>query len=1407
MPRSSSTSEYALLLNHEIANVVTAMRHNAKWAVVAKYYEEDRSEPSRYDDHFRALRAEIFQHEDWSSIDPRSYLEPFLVLIKAREVSGPITGAAVQALRSVLSRNLLGIHTLGVEKAINQLVEDTTQCKFESTNNTSDEIVLFNVLQVLALAVKCPAGTFLTDSTVCKAFQAAYMLGEPRVKPKECGELMTHYSRQVCGEMITAVFTRLADQARLAELEEGVASAQTADHINEALVQARLCKHGVDCASELLHFLMDLIHGEADEGRVNDEETVVFSLQMLHQALMAAGSSLQQFKQLITQIHCDLFHAMCHAAVNYPGVAVISGICQVSLAVYQFLGKNSMTQLELILCRVLLKIADGKGVASLEQQEAALEGILDLCRQPGFAHDAFLNCDCRIDRSNLFEDVCSLISKTAFPINKASLGPLHYVSLEALLAILNALASTTALPIPPPLPEWKLPSSVDIWGPISKGDHLSLQSLVPSDKVSTTIDITDQNCSAELTALKAGVLEKHLKVQVALAADHFNKDYKKGLQFLQNAKLLPRVKPAGELTAEQAASGEYADEDTVATGLGRFLRCCPGLSKLTIGELLGEPDPFYLKVLSTFTETFDFANMKFDAAIRLFLESFRLPGEAQKIDRIINSFGKHYFQHNPVIFKNADAAYVLSYSVIMLNTDRHNSQVKTKMTLEAFRRNLRGVNDGQDFPEEFLDGIFNSIMKEQLRMSESSSMDVSRQTWQQLSKLSDSPRGQMLSAAAGHELFSTSMFRLIWGPAVHAMCVLLDNCDSEAVAKDALHGLRLAAKIAAQHEIEDVADGIVVSLSKLPSSLNFPSSVRPEVVFGSNAKVCLATETIFYIVSRFGDSLRSGWTNVMELILKFHRFNILPESFVKALDSEEGGALTSSADGGLLRYKRDKSKTNISTGSSSFLRSFSTSITQLITLPTSEPEFPPAPSSEAEKRFEQNTKETMEACHFEDVFRDSKFLKPGSLQQLVQAIIWASGPLPRPSNTPSSAADWDIAELCLDLLFTVMLRNRDRIALLWPKVYEHFKTIFSRSKEVDQSLVMKGIVGMLRLCQRLLPYKTDISEPLMKGIQLVQLVDDQVAQELATTIANEILNLLKGAAQYIQNQQAWISLCSLLKIIQYDPASFSICVEIASWVVKDSLTMLNYTIVLQTLLDLLERAVPENKKGERAGHPSFIPQVLDLFRCSEEWLELWWDQVSVSTSPEQMERMGMISFKLESWLMLVGILCKLSANPNVDVRNAVVGYLQRAVVAAEKLNISAEYLYRSLDVQILPLMKDLSKDLNSRSLPQADVTMRELVRSVSKMVLLFLPQLGPLPLFGALWRTILDILVSVVVSSKSEVLSEAVPEALKNMLLVLREKGLLKEGWKDNDGTDLWELTWKSAKKISAGLTPQLLAS
>jgi hypothetical protein len=44
---------------------------------------------------------------DWTTVDPMVYLTPFLSLIKASDVSGPITGAAAVALQRILNSDLI----------------------------------------------------------------------------------------------------------------------------------------------------------------------------------------------------------------------------------------------------------------------------------------------------------------------------------------------------------------------------------------------------------------------------------------------------------------------------------------------------------------------------------------------------------------------------------------------------------------------------------------------------------------------------------------------------------------------------------------------------------------------------------------------------------------------------------------------------------------------------------------------------------------------------------------------------------------------------------------------------------------------------------------------------------------------------------------------------------------------------------------------------------------------------------------------------------------------------------------------------------------------------------------------------------------------------------------------------
>ena len=146
-----------------------------------------------------------------------------------------------------------------------------------------------------------------------------------------------------------------------------------------------------------------------------------------------------------------------------------------------------------------------------------------------------------------------------------------------------------------------------------------------------------------------------------------------------------------------------------------FLRHAKGLSKRRIGDYLGERGEFEVAVLGHYIALFDFGGMAFVEAVRAFLAPFRLPGEAQKIDRIMCEFAAKYCEQNDGVFANADAAYVLGFSVIMLNTDAHSSQIKDKMKKEEFVRNNRGINDGADLPTELLEAVFDDIQAQEIK--------------------------------------------------------------------------------------------------------------------------------------------------------------------------------------------------------------------------------------------------------------------------------------------------------------------------------------------------------------------------------------------------------------------------------------------------------------------------------------------------------------------------------------------------------------------------------------------------------------------------------------------------------------------------------------------------------------------
>lgn len=172
------------------------------------------------------------------------------------------------------------------------------------------------------------------------------------------------------------------------------------------------------------------------------------------------------------------------------------------------------------------------------------------------------------------------------------------------------------------------------------------------------------------------------------------------------------------------------DGPVCAKSVAQYLRRASLLPKDKVGCYLGElgksdtdsifdTTDFHKAVLAEYVGTFDLQGLDILSCLRIFLSAFRLPGEAQQIDRILIAFSEHCHLHSKDstlgIVENADVTYLLLFSIIMLNTDRHNPNIRPerKMTVDQFVRNNvfygKDVNQTRSIPREYLEQIFTSI--------------------------------------------------------------------------------------------------------------------------------------------------------------------------------------------------------------------------------------------------------------------------------------------------------------------------------------------------------------------------------------------------------------------------------------------------------------------------------------------------------------------------------------------------------------------------------------------------------------------------------------------------------------------------------------------------------------------------
>ncbi|THD23531.1 Cytohesin-2 [Fasciola hepatica] len=197
-----------------------------------------------------------------------------------------------------------------------------------------------------------------------------------------------------------------------------------------------------------------------------------------------------------------------------------------------------------------------------------------------------------------------------------------------------------------------------------------------------------------------------------IGCKEFNADTKQGLDYLFENKVVER-------TPEAVARFFIEEKDR--------------LSKFAVGTFLGEVrKEFNMQVLDAFTNLHNFRDQDFLQALRRFLLSFQLPGESQKIDRILTSFAERYVSHNPAIFKSPHEAYVLAYAVILLNTTLHNANAKGQnfglADEKTFVRTMLDYDDQTELSEDLVRRVYHEIKAEPIRPASDDGLNGSNQS-------------------------------------------------------------------------------------------------------------------------------------------------------------------------------------------------------------------------------------------------------------------------------------------------------------------------------------------------------------------------------------------------------------------------------------------------------------------------------------------------------------------------------------------------------------------------------------------------------------------------------------------------------------------------------------------------------
>ncbi|GAA5869908.1 hypothetical protein JCM16303_001838 [Sporobolomyces ruberrimus] len=1482
------------LIHAEILAVTSAMRKNQRWASTSYAAQSYTSAAghrgfaggaargrSRDDDDergrghtatslmsgFMELKMRLRDIEDTAQLDAVALLHPFLEVIRSPETSGPITATALSSIDKFLSYSILSSTSPNLSLAMAQLSTAGTHCKFEASDSVSDEVVLLKILDVLRNCLTGRLASVLSDESVCEMMET----GLSMCCQMRLSEMLRRSAERTMQAMVAACFSRLrhlnpetaegfapvelasssasiseqeaetpqgglrmtAPDPRSAQIPAAAGDLQKGpqppvedvldDRVVERLEQEaeklsptedfelEIVPFGLASIQELLRVLISLLNPHDQQ---HTDSMRLMALGLLNIAFEVGGRSMGDFPSLRLMVADHLCkHLFQLARSDHP--QLLSFSLRVITNIFDTMRPHLKLQQELFLSflldRLILppSIAPGARKAdvetaldrstwlkdegedrrpssastvsrererdrekgpSAETRELMLEIISHFARGKYPMVDLWVNYDCNVEGEDLFERLIKFLSRGVYPSNNTASyqqDSFQFLCLEALLELVGQMAARVDEPSDPSLPP---------------------------------------TLAEDVSRSKAN---KQVLLEGAAA---FNLKPKVGIKFLEEH---------GVITKEPAS-------------LAEFLKTTPKLDKKLLGDFISRPDQ--IEVLKTFMQSMDFSGKIICDAMRELLEAFRLPGESQQIARITETFAEVYFATQPAEIRSQDATYVLSYSVIMLNTDLHNPQVRKRMDLQAYSRNLRGVNENADFDPEYLRAIYESIRKREIVLPEEHQNAVGFEYgWKELLRRT---RRTGLYSHNPTNVFDRGMFAVSWKPIVSALSYAFSNFSDDYMVQQAIGGLNQCAALAARFEMSEVFDFLIVSLARVtgltsPSTANlndvgnFPVvdveghklTVSPLAVrFGMNVKAQLAAVVLFTVANGNGAFIREGWTPIFEIYQTLFVHSLLPPSLTMMEDFLSGASAIPLKPKSIPAPREDRR------GDGGLLSTLSS---YLLSPYGSNGDSAPTDFTDDDIETTLSAVDTVASCRVEELYSQIFDLKGTALITPLQALIEleqrltierlrtrsGSGSIPNSPQISITASRDQLAYdpcavLLLEIVTSVVTRSKESLSELWPTTFDFLSRLLSSANSFSSLFNERVVASLLRLLNEVIKVD-ELRDSTFLALDTLRSLSPPVLATVAEPLMAGLSKLFVENTDRIQSPTEWNLVFALFSVTSQQEAAAKISMELlkqlAAGQLGAGLQAENYASFLQVLGSFASAAPPSSKQQpERANDEIALHrglQIVDILRDVQTSIPRL--IASSSLSPARAWE--------AAWIPLLSAYSQLCLAPARELRQSAIGSLQRTLLAPEILQNEDVDLTIIFTRIFFPLLEELLKPTIFRRDPEGmGETRLRASALLCKILLQYLAQLQErkgMKNMTELWLKILGYQDRFMHSGRRDQMYEAVPELLKNVLLVMNASGFLLPPHDESrtpEQAALWNATFERIQPFLPDLQREL---